>query len=115
MKALVLVMSLLVPASTYAESRSLAAWQDEFVGLSSGMSRELTEAKIAQIRGVKSTYELWAMDTTALVAYQLDSNAILLVTYKPGTPAAHVAAGSESHGHPPVDGVLLDYQVLELR
>ncbi len=115
MKSIVLAMSLIVSISSYAESRSIAAWQAEFNGLSSGMPREVSEEKIARIRGVKSTYELWAMDTSALVAYQLDANSVLLVTYQPGTPAAHVAAGSKSGGHPPVDGVLLHYEVLELR
>ena len=115
MKIIVLILSLLLPASSNAESRSLASWQTEFTGLVSGLYRVSTEEKIAKIRGIKSTYELWAMDTSALVAYQLDSTAILLVAYKPGRPAPHVVAGSGSGGHPPVDGMLISYQVLGLR
>ena len=114
MKTMLLILSLFFPASSYAESRSVASWQSEFSELAPGMSRVSTEEMIAKIRGVKSSYELWAMDTSALVAYQLDSMTILLATYKPGKPAAHVAAESPSSGHPPEDGVLLNYQVLEL-
>lgn len=114
MKTMILVLSLLIPASSLAESRTVASWQAEFSGLVSGMSRVSAEELIAGIRDIKSTYELWAMDTSTLVAYRLDSTAILLVTYKPGTPAAHVAAGSNHEGHPPVDGILLNHQVLAL-
>ena len=114
MKALVLVLSLLLSTSIHAGTDSIATWQAKFIELTQGMPREQAEAKIAQVRGVKSTYELWAMDTSDLVAYGLDSKTILLVTYKPGTPAAHVAAGSGHDGHPPVDGTLVRYQLLKL-
>lgn len=53
------------------------------------------------------------MNTSALVAYRLDATTILLTTYKPGIPAAHVAA-AKNGGHPPVDGMLISYQFLEL-
>ena len=52
------------------------------------------------------------MDTSATVAYRLDPETILLVTYQPGKPAAHGIAGQG--GHPPVDAVLLNFQVLRL-
>lgn len=89
-----------------------ADWLTEFGRLAAGMSRVDAEREIARVRAIKSTYELWAMDTSASVPYRLDAETLLLVTYRPGKPAAHGIAGQG--GHPPVDGVLLDYQVLRL-
>ncbi len=115
MKTLVLVTSLFLAASSHAGEGSVATWQPKFIDLTQGMPRQQAEAEIAKARGVKSAYELWAMDTSDLVAYRLDSRTILLVTYKPGTPAAHVAAGYGHAGHPPVDGTLVSYRLLALQ
>ncbi|MEP6823312.1 MAG: hypothetical protein ABI919_00745 [Ramlibacter sp.] len=115
MKSIVFFVALLLAASTHAQSGALATWQGRFVELSAGMPRAQAELKIAQVRGVNSTYELWAMDTSPLVAYRLDARTILIVTYQPGSPAAHVAGSSGNGGHPPLDGTLIRSQVLELR
>jgi hypothetical protein len=112
MRIIILVISIFVFMANSAAAKSSADWRPEFSNLKQGMSRVLAEEEIAHIRKIKTTYDLWAMDTSALVAYQLDPTTILLVTYQSGTPAAHVSAGQ---GHPPVDGVLLSYQVIELK
>lgn len=108
---LLLSLGLVAPAA--AQTKSPATWQAEFQNLVTGLPRVQAEREIARIRNVKSTYELYAMDTSAWVAYRLDDQTILLVNYRPGTPAAHGINGQG--GHAPVDGTLLTYQTLQLR
>lgn len=95
-----------------AQAKPLLAWRAEFANLAPGMTRVAAEAEIARVRAIPSAYELWAMDTSAVVPYRLDAETVLLVNYKPGTPAAHGLSGQG--GHPPVDALLLDFQVLKV-
>lgn len=87
-------------------------WEDTFKSLSAGISRTQAEQKIEMARKIKSNYDIYAMDTESLVAYKLDDKTILLVTYRPGMPAAHVIGGD---GHPPQDGELTGFRVLVVR
>ena len=96
-----------------AEIKSPATWQSEFEKLSPGMPRLEAENEIARIRKVKSTYDLRAMDLSSLVPYKLDPETILLVIYKPGSPAARGINGQG--GKSPVDGSLIRFDVLKLR
>ena len=112
MKFLILFIPLFVTSAVATPQKSPAAWQVDFEHLAPGLSRVAAEAEIARVRATKPAYELWAMDTSATVAYRLDPETILLVTYQPGKPAAHGIAGQG--GHPPVDAVLLNFQVLRL-
>jgi len=103
----------LLTACAFSEFKSPGSWEAEFKSLVPGLSRVAAEKEISKIRKVKSSYDLWAMDTHALVAYRLDPETILLVTYKPGIPAAHTINGQANQ--PPEDGKVIEYQVLQLK
>jgi hypothetical protein len=108
-----ILLAFLFFASAIASAKSPASWQAQFAGLAPGMPRLAAEKQIALVRNVASTYDLWAMDTSAHVAYRLDADTILLVTYKPGVPAARTIDGHGGQG--PLDGVLLEYELIALR
>ena len=112
-KFLTLLVLVLTSVFALAQPKSPLSWRAKFVNLLPGMSRRETEQEIAKIRKVKSTYELWAMDLSPTVAYRLDSEMILLATYKPGSPAARGINGQG--GQSPIDGSLIGFEVLQLR
>jgi hypothetical protein len=93
---------------------TVPVWEQRFATLVPGQGRVEAEACIAAVRQVPTTYDLYAMDTSAVVAYRLDPETVLVVRYRPGTPAAHVSGGAAG-GHPPVDGAVLDRAVVRLR
>ncbi|GEM_PF-2422989 len=95
------------------EPASPAAWQARFIRLTPGMSRTDAEHEIETVRKVKSLYDMWAMDTSATVAYRLDPETILLVTYRPGIPGCRTIEGVCLP--PQKDGKLVDYAVLPLK
>ncbi|MEI7835391.1 MAG: hypothetical protein WCK05_03170 [Planctomycetota bacterium] len=74
------------------------------------MSRLEAERLIAQATGVKSKYDLYAMDTSSEVRYS-DGTVILIVRYKPGSPAPTIQLPDGSRqGYPPMDGDVLSWE-----
>lgn len=80
------------------------------VRLSVGMKRLEAERVIAEATGVKSRYDLHAMDTSREVRYR-DGSTVLVVRYKPGSPAPWIATPDGAAQHlPPVDGEVLSWE-----
>ncbi|MCY2928884.1 MAG: HEAT repeat domain-containing protein, partial [Planctomycetota bacterium] len=80
------------------------------VKLAVGMSRLEAERLIAQATGVKSKYDLYAMDTSSEVRYS-DGTVILIVRYKPGSPAPTIQLpDGNRQGYPPMDGEVLSWE-----
>ncbi|MFA6174760.1 MAG: hypothetical protein WC701_13945 [Kiritimatiellales bacterium] len=82
------------------------------VKLAVGTTRLDAERIIADATGVKSKYDLYAMDTSLEVRYQ-DGSTVLLVHYKPGSPAPWVTTPDGHAQHlPPIDGEVLSWEFL---
>ena len=80
------------------------------VKLAVGMKRLEAERVIAEATGVKSGYDLHAMDTSREVRYR-DGSTVLVVRYKPGSPAPWIATPDGGAQHlPPVDGEVLSWE-----
>ena len=79
------------------------------VPLSEGMPRADAERLIAQATGRKSTYDLYAMDTSSEVRYR-DGGAVLVVRYKPGAPAPlFTGTNGQTQDLPPIDGEVISW------
>lgn len=102
----------LSPALAGAKSPPAAEWAARFSGLSAGMNRAEAEKEIAKIRKVKASDEPYARQGSETVAYALDEETILLVTYKNKFAAVHSVNG---HVQPPKGGALVEHKVLKLR
>ena len=75
-----------------------------------GMKRVEAERLIAEATGVKSKYDLHAMDTSSEVRYS-DGTTVLIVRYKPGSPAPTIALPDGGRrSYPPVDGEVLSWE-----
>ena len=80
------------------------------VPLSIGMKRAAAERLIEQATGIKSTYDIYSMDISPEVKYQMGTT-ILIVRYKPGSPSPLIKT---PNGHvqdlPPIDGEVLSWE-----
>ena len=82
------------------------------VNLVAGMKRLDAERIIADATGVKSKYDLYAMDASREVRYR-DGTTVLVVRYKPGSPAPWVKMPDGHAEHlPPMDGEVLSWEFL---
>ena len=80
------------------------------VKLAAGMKRAEAERLIAQATGVKSTYDLNAMDTSREVTYRHGS-VTLIVQYQPGAPAPTISLPNGNRGsYPPIDGEVISWR-----
>jgi hypothetical protein len=79
------------------------------VKLVAGMKRAEAERLIAEATGVKSTYDVRAMDTAREVTYRQGSVS-LIVQYQPGAPAPTIALPNGSReSYPPIDGEVISW------
>ena len=96
-----------VPASLPSEGRDSRLAQ---VKLAVGMQRLEAERLIAQATGLKSKYDLYAMDTSSEVRYS-DGTVTLIVRYKPGSPGPTIQLpDGNRQGYPPMDGEVLSWE-----
>jgi hypothetical protein len=76
-----------------------------------GMKRLDAEQAIADATGLKSRYDIHAMDTSREVQYR-DGDTILVVKYKPGAPAPLFTNNDgQVQGLPPIDGEVISWTV----
>jgi hypothetical protein len=79
------------------------------VKLAVGMKRVEAEQLIAEATGVRSKYDLHAMDVSPEARYE-DGQGVLVVRYRPGTPAPLVTMSNGGSEHlPPIDGEVLSW------
>jgi hypothetical protein len=84
-------------------------WMEKLKEFKSEMPRADAEKIIETVRGIKSTYDLYAMDTSDIVVYRLDERCVLVVCYEPGFPAPRTSIPGGDR--PPIDGKYLKHRV----
>jgi hypothetical protein len=88
-------------------------WMEKLKELKSEMPRADAEKIIEAVRGIKSTYDLYAMDISDIVVYRLDERCVLVVCYEPGFPAPRTSIPGGDQ--PPKDGKYVKHRVTILR
>ena len=123
-KIIILITALILTCSAFAQTpachdekkTAYSNWVEEFKELQPNMSRLETEKIIEKIREIKSTYDVYAMDISDIVVYKLDQKHVLLVWYKPGTPAPTIITSDGRRKHyPPKDGHYLKHRLIAIR
>jgi hypothetical protein len=88
-------------------------WRSRLKELTISMPRASAEEIIAKARGMKTKYDVNAMDLRNIVVYKLDDDFVLVVNYKSGIPRTRLAdpGGGETKA---IDGSLISYDVLRI-